>query len=68
MLTDDSTAPAAKAASTDSVGSTHSDPRTYSLSSFSQRTTTHHARLRDPVSARTPAAQRIRFCGMAGRR
>ena len=31
-LTDDSTAPAAKATSTDSVGSTHSDPRTYSLS------------------------------------
>ena len=31
-------------------------------------TTTHHARLRDPVSARTSAAPRIRFCGMAGRR
>ena len=31
-LTDDSTAPAARAASTDSVGSTHSDPRTYSRS------------------------------------
>src|SRR5262249_6077475 len=30
--TDDSTAPAARATSTDSVGSTHSDPRTYSLS------------------------------------
>ncbi len=33
MLADDSTAPAARAASTDSVGSTHSDPRTYSRSS-----------------------------------
>src|SRR5690242_20932916 len=31
-LTDDSTAPAARAASTDSVGSTHSEPRTYSRS------------------------------------
>src|SRR5262245_58058549 len=30
MLTSDSSDPAAKAASTDSVGSTHSDPRTYS--------------------------------------
>src|SRR5690242_20986347 len=31
-LTDDSTAPAARAASADSVGSTHSEPRTYSRS------------------------------------
>jgi hypothetical protein len=31
-LTDDSAAPTARATSTDSVGSTHSDPRTYSLS------------------------------------
>jgi hypothetical protein len=31
-LTDDSAAPTARATSTDSVGSSHSDPRTYSLS------------------------------------
>ena len=31
-LTDDSAAPAARAASTDNVGSTHSDPRRYSRS------------------------------------
>jgi hypothetical protein len=34
MRTEDSAAPAARAASTDSVGSTHSDPRTYSLSTL----------------------------------
>src|SRR6202012_6306510 len=50
MLTDDSSVPAARAASTDSVGSTHSDPRTYSFSA---------SRPTMPTSAiRSPAARR----------
>src|SRR6266567_4107768 len=62
-LTDDSAAPAARATSTDSVGSTHSDPRAYSRSA--SRPTMPHlhdpalawaGRPADPVSAETPAS------------
>src|SRR5262245_32377609 len=54
MLTSDSSDPAAKAASTDSVGSTHSDPRTYS-DSASRRIMPSLQQRRCP---RTPAQPR----------
>ena len=55
-LTDDSTAPAASATSTDSVGSTHSDPRTYSRSAPRPTMPTSTIRLWPGA-----AAQRTRF-------
>ena len=63
-LTDDSAAPAARAASTDSPGSTHSDPRTYSRSASrpTMPTSTIGAGPgrppSGPVSAETPASPR----------
>ena len=60
-LTDESTAPAANATSTESVGSTHSDPRTYSRNA---------PRPTVPTSAiqSCPPAPQTRFRGNADRR
>ena len=57
MPTSDSSAPAASAASTDSVGSTHSDPRTYSASASRRiMPSLPHARPnRGPVSTKHQA-------------
>src|SRR5215471_10693236 len=60
MLTSDSRDPAATAASTDSVGSTHSDPRTYSDSASRRIISSPPARQhsRGPVSTKDGAHPR----------